>query len=146
MGSEIRVTIPGRPQAWQRAGSFVGKSGKPVMFQRKESRSWKGVAQVHMKEACPAPLEGPLLVEVMVVFACPKSAWKKRVPMPRRWHTGRPDFDNICKQVGDAGNGVLWLDDSQIVRVEGRKLIGAQGEPERVEVVVRQLAAEDTSA
>jgi Holliday junction resolvase RusA-like endonuclease len=33
--------------------------------------------------------------------------------------TGRPDFDNICKMV-DALNGIVWLDDTQVVdaRVE----------------------------
>jgi Holliday junction resolvase RusA-like endonuclease len=35
-----------------------------------------------------------------------------------RFHRGtrrRSDFDNLLKPIGDAGNGILWVDDSQIV-------------------------------
>ena len=35
--------------------------------------------------------------------------------------TGRPDLDNIVKLYADAFNGVVWRDDSQVVRVVSEK-------------------------
>lgn len=88
-----------------------------------------------------APWDGPLKVDVLAAFSVPRS-WSKRkheaalsgLIRP----TGRPDLDNIVKML-DALNGVVWLDDAQIVtatvtkryserprlRVEVQKLIGA---------------------
>ena len=37
---------------------------------------------------------------------------------------GRVDVDNLLKTVLDAANGVLWLDDSQVVEARVRKVLG----------------------
>ncbi len=36
-------------------------------------------------------------------------------------HTVRPDLDNVCKALLDAGNGILWHDDSQFVEIRMSK-------------------------
>jgi Holliday junction resolvase RusA-like endonuclease len=41
--------------------------------------------------------------------------------------TGKPDADNIAKIVGDALNGVVWVDDSQIVLLTIRKMYAEEG-------------------
>ena len=38
--------------------------------------------------------------------------------------TGRPDLDNLIKGVMDALNGILWLDDAQVVRIHAGKEYG----------------------
>lgn len=68
------------------------------------------------------PMEGPLVLAL--------GFW-----MPtRRWI----DTDNLVKHVMDAGNGVLWCDDSQVVRLAGLRFLDR--ERPRTALLVGQLA------
>ena len=51
----------------------------------------------------------PLEVRTRFIFPMPKS---RKNP----WATSRPDLDNLYKAVTDAMNGIVYKDDSQIVR------------------------------
>lgn len=42
----------------------------------------------------------------------------------------KPDIDNMLKFVMDAGNGLLWKDDSQIYRVDMEKCYAREGSTE----------------
>jgi Holliday junction resolvase RusA-like endonuclease len=57
----------------------------------------------------------------------PKSKPKKVI----HWTT-RPDLDNFIK-ILDALNGVFWVDDSQIIRIDATK---QYGEPARTEIEI----------
>jgi Holliday junction resolvase RusA-like endonuclease len=59
--------------------------------------------------------------------------------MPRQWHTGKPDVDNLAKALYDALKGIVWRDDSQIVQSFSDKLIAAGDEQPRVEVSIVEL-------
>ena len=61
-------------------------------------------------------------------FSLPKSQYRKRTPRVRAWHTKRPDVDNLCKAIFDACEKVVFLNDTQIVRIVADKIICAQGE------------------
>jgi Holliday junction resolvase RusA-like endonuclease len=41
--------------------------------------------------------------------------------------TGRPDIDNTLKLLLDACNGIVWLDDAQVVEVAVSKLWASRG-------------------
>jgi Holliday junction resolvase RusA-like endonuclease len=41
-----------------------------------------------------------------------------------RLPTSRPDADNVAKAVSDGANGILWVDDSQIVDMAVTKRYG----------------------
>src|SRR5262249_53180511 len=59
------------------------------------------------------PLRGPLYLAVVFILPRPgRLRWKTR-PMPRCWHSVKPDADNLVKAVTDALTGLLWIDDSQ---------------------------------
>jgi Holliday junction resolvase RusA-like endonuclease len=93
-----------------------------------------------MKLSCAEPLEGPLSVSILAVFPCPKSEYLKRTPRPIRWHTKKNgDVDNIAKAVLDAGNSILWLDDSQVAMLHVGTVIAAQGDAPSVRVEVHTL-------
>ena len=62
------------------------------------------------------PYEGPLQVQIVVRLLKPKSKPKKCL-----WPTGKPDSDNYAKLILDALNGVVWRDDSQVVRLFAEK-------------------------
>lgn len=85
-----------------------------------------------MKVACPRPLEGPLELGVWFQFRYPRS-WTKAArdaveEGTEPWYTGKPDLDNLLKLVGDAGNGVLWGDDAQVVTVEAHKVYSTESQ------------------
>ena len=66
----------------------------------------------------------PLRAEMDFYFKIPQNiSKKKRVEMENKRirPTKRPDIDNIQKLVMDAANGVIWVDDAQVVEVVVRK-------------------------
>lgn len=140
----LRVVIPGPPCA-QGRGRAVRCGASIRVIDPERSRSWKGVAQVHMLQArqaagVHAPLDGALRVDIVALWPRPKSR-PKRLGTQNDWRPSRPDADNVAKAVFDAGNGVLWTDDALIVDVRIRKGIHAAGEGPRVEVTIEALAA-----
>lgn len=60
------------------------------------------------------PLKGP-------VSLCAKFYLKKPKTSKNEYAVVKPDLDNFLKAVMDAGNGVLWEDDSQIVSLSADK-------------------------
>lgn len=64
------------------------------------------------------------------------------VKMPKkpkgRYPTTRPDLDQYVKLLLDAGNGLLWVDDSQVIRITAQKVY-AMGEP-CIKLEVREVA------
>ncbi len=142
MSGRITVEIPGEPHAQgrPRARAFAGHA---QTYPRTEDTNWKATAQQHMLDACGEPIEGPIKLRVVAIFTCPKSAHRKRLKVPRRYHAKRPDGDNILKALMDAANGVLWLDDSQVADARIIKLVGAQGERPKLCVLAEEIAVED---
>ena len=71
------------------------------------------------------PIEGPVQIMLSFAFEIPKS-WRKskREDAAAGWvpHISTPDLDNLVKLVTDALNGVLYIDDRQIVRIDAAKL------------------------
>ena len=62
----------------------------------------------------------PISVRITFTFKAPR---KKDIGEPK--HT-RPDLDNLCKQIMDAANGVLWEDDSQVFSLFASKRWGEE--------------------
>ena len=48
----------------------------------------------------------------------------------------RPDLDNLTKLVLDSANGILWVDDGQVARLEVEKRYGPEA---RTEIIVRTI-------
>lgn len=94
----------------------------------------------------PMPkFDGPLSVSIVFGMPVPKS-WPRKaredalrgVLMPK----ARPDIDNLEKAVLDALNGLLWVDDAQVVRKIGEK---RYVEEPFVEVSVEEIYANTDS-
>ena len=118
----LEVVLDGSPKGKGRP-RFT-KSGHA--FTPAATRSYEAAlryaAQVEQGEA--PPLDGPLAVEIEARMPVPVSWPKKRrndalagVTAP----VGKPDADNLLKTV-DAFNGVVWIDDAQVVDVRVRKI------------------------
>lgn len=98
-----------RARVTRRGFSYTPKRSKDAETELKGymSREWK-------KE----PLEGQISLQVTFGMYTSK-ANNKKIDRP---HTARPDIDNLVKQVFDAGNGILWHDDSQIWVLTAKKV------------------------
>jgi Holliday junction resolvase RusA-like endonuclease len=140
------VSIPGEPcaQGRGRAVPFRRADGKlsARVYDPAKSRNWKATAQAIMAMAANGlpPLTGPVQVDIVATFACPRSKWRTRQPRPAEWKTSRPDLDNVVKAVKDAAKGVLWIDDSQVARLRAEKITGAQGQAPGVSFCVSSLS------
>lgn len=75
---------------------------------------YKAAVQAAAAGLFPAPLQGPVRLDVRFLLPRPKNKiWKKR-PMPREPHTSKPDEDNLVKAVKDALKGIAFRDDAQV--------------------------------
>ena len=104
----------GRPRVCRNGRAYTPEKTRRA----EEAMRWQiGLA---MKDRAVPMFGGPLAVEVELRFARPKS-------VKRAHHTVKPDIDNAVKLIGDAGNGLIWSDDSQIVQLSARKVYCDRG-------------------
>lgn len=125
----IEITITGQPVAKGRGR--VGKlaDGRPVVFTPAKTRAWERDARhVARQEMFGRDLvAGAIELQIVAVFPVPQSwpNWKREAAAAGEvGHTTKPDGDNITKAVKDAFNGVVWLDDAQVVRTTIEKQYG----------------------
>ena len=97
--------------------------------------AFKAAAQTAFAAAHDAaPFDGPVWMEVLLLFPRPQSMmWKKR-KMPRTWHAKKPDLDNVVKSLKDALSGLAWRDDSQVCMLVVKKQVAAGHEQPSVDV------------
>jgi Holliday junction resolvase RusA-like endonuclease len=148
--SSVRVVIPGEPCAQGRPRAYNNR-GRVGVFDPPRNRKWKKEAARLIWDArgCAGDLladvsfpEGPLQVDIIAVFECPRSDWRKKHPALMRWHSkaNGGDCDNLAKGIMDAATQAgLWRDDCQVARLVVEKRIGAQGEAPYVEMIVSPL-------
>lgn len=105
--SDIRVKPKARPRFYR--GIAITDSA---------TRDFERTVKTLFSQLCSEPFEGPLCVELECFFVKPKSSKFDYPP--------RGDCDNLFKSVADAGNGVLWNDDAQIVRLVCSKKFASQ--------------------
>jgi Holliday junction resolvase RusA-like endonuclease len=120
----VDITIPGTPTAKGRP-RFSRRSGRaftPKKTQEAED-TLKQRAMALLMSQPGLPLRGPLRLEATFTSTVPKS-WPKKKREAARAPTGRPDVDNLLKLATDALNGIVWVDDSQIVTIVCRKVYG----------------------
>lgn len=139
----IQFTIPGQPVAKGRpkfssAGGFV-KAYTPAKTREYEGRI---AALATRAMAGREPSARPIEVLLELRMEIPAS-WTKAKRLAASLGTVRatkkPDADNVLKGVKDACNGIVWVDDSQVVVITVRKLYHA--EP-CVVIAVREVEGE----
>lgn len=123
--TNLDITMPGLPVPWVRAGrkggiSFTPKKQKTAMLELKELAA-KAMAGT-------TPFASPLYVHMRFQYPFPAS-WspKKRA---QKWRASRPDADNLVKLVGDSLNGIVWVDDAIITKIEVEKVYGDRAQTE----------------
>jgi len=115
----LSICLPGTPTTKLRP-RFARRKGKVRTYdsqsEEKETVGWQLKARMEGRE----PFSGPLEVDILFVFTRPKS----REKLNERYHTIKPDIDNLIKFILDCGNGILWYDDKQIANLSAWKRYG----------------------
>jgi Holliday junction resolvase RusA-like endonuclease len=110
----ITIELTGEPKGKGRPRFGNGRAFTPAATRSYEA-ALRWAAQEAMRSS--PPLDGPLVVNVIMFMPIPKS-WSKRdrtaALSGELRPTGKPDWDNGAK-VTDALNEIVWRDDSQIV-------------------------------
>ncbi len=124
--SFVVFTVEGPPQGkgrprFRRAGNFV------TTYTDQKTKSYEATIKAWAQRAISpgSPLEGPVSVDLYIRCSIPVSTSKKRTEaclQNAELPTKKPDIDNIIKAYLDAMNGIIYKDDTQVVRVSAKKV------------------------
>jgi Holliday junction resolvase RusA-like endonuclease len=105
-------TVPGAAVPWSRAGAHGKRHFTPA-----PQANFMGVLKLYAQRCMDGagPLDVPVQCEITAFYVMPASWPKRRREAPGAlWKSSKPDYDNLGKIVGDALNGVAWVDDALI--------------------------------
>ena len=139
----ITFTVMGKsePAGSKRAFNWRakdGRSGTSIVDANPKSRSWKTqVSEAAADSYSGELLDGPLSVEFTFEVPRPQGHFGKRglLTSAPAHPTTRPDVLKLARAVEDACTGILWRDDSQIVR---ETLVKKYGEQSRLTVRIER--------
>jgi Holliday junction resolvase RusA-like endonuclease len=119
----LTARIFGMPVAQPRARArafAVGGHTRVQMYDPPQAKDWKRTVQAQVLTQKPAtPVDGPLAMRLVFHLPRPQS-----LPKREKWPTKRPDLDNLGKAIKDALKGVIYRDDSLIVKFTADKVYG----------------------
>lgn len=133
----IRLVIPGEPKAQKRHRSTTINGF--IRNYDPSQASKKDFLWTVMNNAPAKPIDFPIRMDLFFFFSRPKSHYgtgknasnlKSSAP---RFHTTKPDIDNLYKFVTDSLNKVYYRDDSLISEVYTMKIYS---EHPRIEIVI----------
>ena len=111
----VRLWIPIKPMGAPRPR--VTKNGT---YNDPKYTAYKYAITLTAKSKKPTIIEGPVFMKIEFFFDIPQS-WSKSKRESAKWHTSKPDADNLIKGVKDALNGIVYKDDAQVCFVQARK-------------------------
>lgn len=147
----VTLIIPGEPVGWGRPTPVarLNAAGEPfvMMVTQDQTRAAKAAVRRAFKQKYPdhRPWTGPVLLRFTAVFETPKTfskALRQAAARGQLYATKKPDKDNIEKLIKDALNGLVYVDDQQVMG-GGLKRYGS---PARVEISFERLDSPDVPA
>jgi Holliday junction resolvase RusA-like endonuclease len=138
--ARVCFRIPGQPVAKGRARSaplmrggkpvFNG-AGRPVVIHHtpEKTASYESRVALAAQQAMGmrTPFGGAMHLVAEIALAIPASWSRRRQAMAEAGlicATNKPDADNVLKAIKDGLNGIVWVDDSQVVEVRVSKKYG----------------------
>ncbi len=116
----IVITIPGPPVGkgrpkFARRGAFV------QTYTPEKTANYEALVKMAAQEAMAGmpPLDGPVSIDLWLGINPPASWPNKKAMAALAGQTApitKPDLDNTLKGIMDACNGIVWLDDKQVVQ------------------------------
>ena len=129
--NEVKFLIPVLPPkatAQSTTRITFTKNGKPLPIKNKRGKQVEqDLLVLLLDKAPPAPLEGPLAIELAFTYPWRKSEPKWRLALGCVPMTTAPDLDNLCKLFFDAmAKALYYNNDSQLSWISVRKFWGDQ--------------------
>ena len=127
--THVEFVVPGKPVGKERPRAFRAGSGVR-MFTPEKTASYESMVKLvaHRAMAGAGLMAFPVALSLVVLHAIPKS-WSKRKQAAAlagtERPTSKPDADNVAKAIADACNGVVWVDDAQVVELRVSKRYSA---------------------
>jgi Holliday junction resolvase RusA-like endonuclease len=115
----INIYYPARPKPAPRPR--VTRNGT---YNNEDYTEWKNGLKLLAKTRFKNPITTPVSMKIEFFYEIPKS-WSKKKKENAKWHTSKPDIDNLVKSILDALNGVAFNDDSQVCMIQARKQYAA---------------------
>ena len=141
--NSINFTIPGAPIGKGRP-RFARHGAHVVAYTPHKTVNFEAVVKIMASQAMAGKslLTRPVALHIDMYMPIPASWSKKRQQLAHSGLIGattKPDIDNITKGIFDSLNGVVYLDDKQIVSLTASKQYGLIP---RVEVRVQEYEKE----
>ena len=111
----IKIWIPIRPIPAPRPR--VTRNGT---YNDPKYTNYKKAISLVAKSKFKTPIDSAIFMKIELFFSIPKS-WSKAKKEEAKWHTSRPDADNLAKGIKDALNGIAYVDDAQVCFMQVRK-------------------------
>ena len=136
---QICFEVPGPPRGkgrprFARRGNFVKTYTDAATASYEDQIRFYALQAMGSSEPLKTALEAFIYIRLPV----PKSYPKKRAEAclsGSEWPCKKPDWDNVAKSVCDAMNGIVCVDDSQIVECHVRKVYA---ETAGVDVLIKE--------
>lgn len=122
----IVFKIHGQATAFARAGA-LGKRRFTPQKQAAHMYVIQQTAIAKMQLDNASIIEGPIQATIRVYYPYP-SSWSQKKKAAIKWKVSRPDCDNLAKIILDALNGIVWVDDAQVVELCVQKQYGLNAE------------------
>ena len=130
MRKTYKFKIPVEPTGKQAPRFSRGKAYLPLC-----TRDSMDAIKFYVQQEFPRePLDCPVEINVTYVRHKPKY-----VPDWVKYVSRKPDLDNCTKLLGDALEGVLWSNDSRIVKANMKKVYCGEGEKPHINLEVRTI-------
>lgn len=117
--TEIFILVPGEPVAKGRP-RFAKRGAFVTTYTPEKTRDYelKVSCEARRSMGDRAPILGPVGIKIDLMIGIPQS-WSKKKRLQafsgEIRPTSKPDWENVCKALCDALNGIAWVDDSQVV-------------------------------
>ena len=122
------VTGTAIPKARPRATKIGNRA---VMYTPTQTKQFENYVKLVAAQHAPKELlTNPLDVELEFYLQRPKS-----LPKKIQHHTKKPDIDNLAKSVMDALEGIIYVNDAQVIALRVYKLYGTPKCAVRIEEV-----------
>lgn len=132
------ATIYGPPETQGSKRIVRSKSGQTLLLDAStKTRDWRNRLSQEMAAVAPeTPRTDALTVFVWIYLARPKGHYgtgknaQQLKPNAPKWPTTKPDADKVLRAVLDAGTGIWWKDDAQVVLPLASKLYADESPPQ----------------
>lgn len=137
---EIKFFIPGEVGAKQRPRvNYKSKN----MYTPQKTLNYESLVAWHYQNLANKVFwdNNPLEIEILSLFAIPKSYTKKRVAecMQGKKSPSQKDVDNIAKIICDGLNGVAYTDDRHIMSLSSIKMYTDESEKVGVYITLKDF-------